>query len=753
MGLLINLPVATKFMLVTMLVWVCVERFEASFLVGLYDIAKDAGDVGLCSCANPPCAVPFVEGLVGLVHTVAVILFDFYMTRGFATSMREEIGKTDAAVLVAQKIAAALAGYNIAAASEALAVPLPAQLRASFEALIVNLKAHEPYLPDSLLRGRTTLHPTPDGERHPPGGMQDSPEVAIVFTDIQSSTSLWEEYPQGMFDALRVHNQVIRGLYHSLHGYECKVIGDSFMLAFEEPLDAAQFGIKVQESLLDSKWPADLCTNHLCAPMFSGTQQLLWNGLRVRVGIHYGPVRCELNEIVGRMDYFGSTVNVAARIEGAVKRGGLTGITYAMLKEIRDDMDAIDDPAVSDMGEVTLKGVTGDVRYYVILSQRLAERNHDDTALREGHRRSLEGRPPGSAVRRRSLETLGWSMVSDTRGGIVPIQASSEWIGSPIGIRMVSDTRGGIVPIQASSEWIGSPIGIRTQMSTMLSSISSRQDSDRLLQSGLNDEPELSKSTVTCAMVRCTRGDTALERQITHIATVMSDLPMLDAVSTFADRTGGVVMCVFSTTCLVSWNASPPCKDHVAQCARFLEFSKGRIDAGIGVATSRALHGSMPAGRRRHMTVIGTVVDTALALVLETARTGDEALALGPVGELCGSHGAAFRAQIWRGLKGPPHVAWAVNIPAGGLTITETHHNFSSLEFVSDLFLSAVETGDFTTLEKYKSKDSGVEQTLQRRRAAGPQGLKRTVEFAIYRPREGLKTPSEECTMGLEKPF
>ncbi|HEY0093538.1 MAG TPA: adenylate/guanylate cyclase domain-containing protein, partial [Archangium sp.] len=56
--------------------------------------------------------------------------------------------------------------------------------------------------------------------------------VALVFTDIEGSTRLWEHCSAGMREALEVHDRTLRARLEATHGYEVKTQGDSFMVAF-----------------------------------------------------------------------------------------------------------------------------------------------------------------------------------------------------------------------------------------------------------------------------------------------------------------------------------------------------------------------------------------------------------------------------------------------------------------------------------------------------------------------------------------
>eukprot|EP00742_Colponemidia_sp_Colp-10_P012360 GILJ01013868.1.p1 GENE.GILJ01013868.1~~GILJ01013868.1.p1 ORF type:complete len:1269 (-),score=223.25 GILJ01013868.1:678-3974(-) len=78
---------------------------------------------------------------------------------------------------------------------------------------------------------------------------------AMVFTDIESSTTLWARDPMGMGAAIDIHHVVLRKALRRNKGYEVKIIGDSFMVAFEQVVDATRFALEIQSTLYDSQWP------------------------------------------------------------------------------------------------------------------------------------------------------------------------------------------------------------------------------------------------------------------------------------------------------------------------------------------------------------------------------------------------------------------------------------------------------------------------------------------------------------------
>ncbi|MDB5863297.1 MAG: hypothetical protein JWO70_1103 [Betaproteobacteria bacterium] len=113
--------------------------------------------------------------------------------------------------------------------------------------------------------------------------------LAIVFTDVLSSTAIGEEIrDEAMDEVRRAHFARSRELIDQFNGREIKTIGDSFMAAFRSADGALDFARSLQKNTGHTK-------------------------VQVRAGIHIGPMH------VDEGDVFGGTVNFAARVVGAIE--------------------------------------------------------------------------------------------------------------------------------------------------------------------------------------------------------------------------------------------------------------------------------------------------------------------------------------------------------------------------------------------------------------------------------------------------
>jgi class 3 adenylate cyclase len=136
--------------------------------------------------------------------------------------------------------------------------------------------------------------------------------LAILFSDLKDSTALYE----CLGDA-RAYGWVQRHFTFlidclTLHqGALVKTIGDAVMAVFSRPEAAVQAALEMQQQI-----GAFNRAHHIDPPLV------------IKLGVHHGPV-IAINAN-NRLDYFGRTVNIAARVQGE-SVGGDVVLTAALL--------------------------------------------------------------------------------------------------------------------------------------------------------------------------------------------------------------------------------------------------------------------------------------------------------------------------------------------------------------------------------------------------------------------------------------
>ena len=358
--------------------WLVLLGVEESFRFGLYDLPglpPQEGEYGrkyyhnkVHECGKLPCPQPFPPS--NLIRGVSVFVIDFIITRGFAREVLKEQASMERTINAVQEIASLLAKYDVEGVARMLAArgsELPEEMYETLQTMEQNLRRYKPYLPAALFEEMEEE----DGiqQEHkavaPPG--EESETATIVFTDIRASTSMWEHAPEGMRAGLKIHNTVIREAMQMFGGYEVKTIGDSFMVAFTSTQDGVNFGLRVHELLREAVWPDSLLEDApICAE-----QGPLWGGLTVRIGVNTGPVTVEQNALTGRTDYFGHTVNVAARLESTCKPGAV-----AVPCDLYTSECVACSAVVGDAEALDLKGVSGTTFVCCVWPLSLAGRKH-----------------------------------------------------------------------------------------------------------------------------------------------------------------------------------------------------------------------------------------------------------------------------------------------------------------------------------------------------------------------------------------
>ena len=175
--------------------------------------------------------------------------------------------------------------------------------------------------------------------------------AAVVFTDIQGSTALWEANHTAMDMALILHNHILRQHCAEFNGYEIMTEGDAFHLAFHDAIDAVNFALKVQEALYEAPWSTEILEHPEASLDPSGA----WRGLRVRMGIAYGEVASQRNDVTGRLEYVGTTVHVAKAMEHMAHGGQILvcGDVWNQCSSVNESM--LGSPQVLDLGVHVVK--------------------------------------------------------------------------------------------------------------------------------------------------------------------------------------------------------------------------------------------------------------------------------------------------------------------------------------------------------------------------------------------------------------
>jgi class 3 adenylate cyclase len=120
--------------------------------------------------------------------------------------------------------------------------------------------------------------------------------LTFLFTDLKGSTELYERVGDLVaFDLVRAHFQVLNEIVAAEAGAVVKTIGDAVMATFPTPDRALTAALRMREAM--------------------GGLNHARNGedLMLKIGIHEGP--CLAVVLNDRQDYFGTTVNIAARVQ------------------------------------------------------------------------------------------------------------------------------------------------------------------------------------------------------------------------------------------------------------------------------------------------------------------------------------------------------------------------------------------------------------------------------------------------------
>ena len=168
--------------------------------------------------------------------------------------------------------------------------------------------------------------------------------VTFLFTDIEGSTRLAQEFPEAMPTLLARHNELIRKAVEAHNGFVFRVVGDSVSVAFHTASEALRAALAAQNLLQHESW--------MPAP------------IKVRMGIHTGNAQLEVHS--NESSYSGySTLALTQRIMSA-GHGGQVLISQSVFDLTVETLP--ENVQIIDMGERQLKDVMHLEHLYQLVS-------------------------------------------------------------------------------------------------------------------------------------------------------------------------------------------------------------------------------------------------------------------------------------------------------------------------------------------------------------------------------------------------
>jgi adenylate cyclase len=174
-----------------------------------------------------------------------------------------------------------------------------------------------------------------------PGMSLGVSNVTILFSDLKDSTVLYETRGDApAFALVQDHFEIMTEVIARSAGGVVKTIGDAVMAVFARPGAAVRAALEILDAF--RQWNATHPPEQ---------------AIVIKLGLHSGP--CLAMTMNDKLDYFGSTVNKAARVQGQS-----TGDDVALSRELFEDPEVAAELAKAGRLEITpfhaeLKGIAG----------------------------------------------------------------------------------------------------------------------------------------------------------------------------------------------------------------------------------------------------------------------------------------------------------------------------------------------------------------------------------------------------------
>jgi class 3 adenylate cyclase len=162
--------------------------------------------------------------------------------------------------------------------------------------------------------------------------------LTVLFTDLKGSTEMYERIGDlPAYGLVRQHFDTLLAAVGAHGGAVVKTIGDAIMASFAEPVPGLEAAVQMNRALAEVGGGEDL---------------------RLKIGLHAGPcIAVELND---RLDYFGRTVNIAARVQGVA--GASEIVCTEPIHQAPGAEKLISSAGLTPAKDaVSLKGIAGDM--------------------------------------------------------------------------------------------------------------------------------------------------------------------------------------------------------------------------------------------------------------------------------------------------------------------------------------------------------------------------------------------------------
>ena len=175
-----------------------------------------------------------------------------------------------------------------------------------------------------------------------PGASLRVSNVTLFFSDLTGSTQLYSEIGDAAaFRLVQDHFDVVLSVIEHHHGSLVKTIGDAVMAVFASEVDGVRASLAVLEEFARFRKTTDVRSK-----------------VDIKLGLYGGP--CYVVTANGILDYFGQTVNIAARLQGQAESGEL--VVDESLGQRSVDRGIVEARMVGERWSPKLKGVHEDVR-------------------------------------------------------------------------------------------------------------------------------------------------------------------------------------------------------------------------------------------------------------------------------------------------------------------------------------------------------------------------------------------------------